>query len=96
MAITSGSSEVRLIEVELGKELARLLSPHDEWIRWLRFSPDDGRLAVAVDARTVLLWDLRHIRRNLRPMGLDWDGPSFPPPLAGAGEAPARVRVIGE
>jgi hypothetical protein len=47
------------------------------------------------------LWDLRRIRDQLAPMGLDWDAPPYPAAVAasdGAGPVsqPRPVRVVGE
>jgi WD40 repeat protein len=41
------------------------------------FRPDGRRLATATDDRSVQVWDLREIRRQLARMRLDWH---LPPP----------------
>jgi tetratricopeptide (TPR) repeat protein len=46
----------------------------------LAFSPDDSELAAATYDHTILLWNLRLIRQQLRAMGLDWDPALGPPP----------------
>ena len=49
----------------------------------------------------MLVWDLRRIRDQLAPMGLDWDAPPYPTAPAASDAAgplppPRPVRVVGE
>jgi tetratricopeptide (TPR) repeat protein len=51
--------------------------------------------------RTVLVWDLRRIREQLTPKGLDWDAPPYPTApdsrdAPGPVPPPRLVRVVGE
>src|SRR5208337_4252025 len=66
----------------------------------LAFSPDGTKLVAATRQKTALMWDLRRIRDQVAPMGLDWDAPPYPTvPAASnaAGPLPPRpVRVVGE
>lgn len=42
----------------------------------LCFSPDGAKLALySVEARRVMVWDLRLVRRHLAAIGLDWGAP---------------------
>jgi WD40 repeat protein len=60
---------VKLISVPDGKELATLDTGMP-----LCFSPDGGQLVTAgEDHRSLLVWDLRLIRQELRAMKLDWE-----------------------
>ena len=68
----------------------------------LAFSPDGTKLVAATDEKTVLVWNLRRIRGQLTPLGLDWNAPSYPAFTAitlGATAVippPRPVRVVGE
>ena len=49
----------------------------------------------------MLVWDLRQIREQLEPMGLDWEAPAYPPApdsldAAGPLAPPRPVHVVGE
>jgi WD40 repeat protein len=60
---------VKLISVPDGKELATLDTGQP-----LCFSPDGSQLATTgEDHRSLFVWDLRLIRRELRAMKLDWE-----------------------
>jgi hypothetical protein len=43
------------------------------------FSRDGSHLAAAA-GKTIHVWDLRAVRRQLRELDLDWQGPDYPPP----------------
>ncbi len=79
-----------LVEVETGRELARLEDPEQARIAALEFTPDGSHLVTTLQERPYLrVWDLRAIRRRLAELQLDWDPPassdtpdapgSFPP-----------------
>jgi hypothetical protein len=71
---------VRLVEIDKGKEVARLTSPEATWYGPLCFTPDGTRLiATDADEKTLHVWDLRAIRQQLKVMDLDWDWPEFGP-----------------
>jgi tetratricopeptide (TPR) repeat protein len=73
--------------------LATLTAPDPRGIEHLRFGPDGSRLAAVCTNRTVRVWDLRRIRGRLAEMGLDWDGPPYPP-ASGETAGPLRVEVL--
>jgi hypothetical protein len=77
LAIFDLRSVVRLIEVNTGRELARLEPPHTHAIRWLRFSPDGSQLAAAATDHQVLIWDLHRISKQLAEMNLLGEMPLF-------------------
>ena len=55
-------------------------------------TPDGAELiALGVESQALHVWDLRLIREQLAPMGLDWGAPAYPPP--GPAAAPLSVTV---
>jgi serine/threonine protein kinase/WD40 repeat protein len=77
----------RLVEIETGRELARLEDP-DHYAGLSALTPDGTRL-VALARDGIRIWDLRAIRGGLADLGLDWDAPPFPPATAAVGGKPA-------
>jgi WD40 repeat protein len=80
---TSGGiyqGEILLVSPETSHVLARLEDPHQHIPYMMTFSPD-GTLLLAVtnEGRCVHIWDLREIRQQLVRLGLDWEGPTYPP-----------------
>jgi serine/threonine protein kinase/WD40 repeat protein len=73
---------LRLVELTTGRELARLEDP-ERLAGPAVFTPDGTHLVVRTDDG-LRVWDLRRIRTELVKLGLDWDAPSFPDPLAAA------------
>src|SRR5262249_1638891 len=45
----------------------------------LWFTSDGAEIGVGVEGLTATIWDLRNLRQELAKIGLDWDGPPFPP-----------------
>jgi WD40 repeat protein len=87
---------VRLVEIETGKEIARLTGPEPTHYTPLCFTPDGtGLIATGADQKTLHVWDLRAIRRQLKQMDLDWEWPEFGPaePKAQAAK-PVKVELI--
>jgi len=80
MAIVDSARNIRLLETSTGKEIASLEAPDAAPIFSLCFSPDGSQLAALEWGQQLQLWDLRLIRRDLRPMGLDWDFAPYPEP----------------
>ncbi len=62
---------VRLWDISTGRKLARW-EAHDAEITALVFLPDCQTLVSGASDGVIRLWDLPSIRRELRPMGLDW------------------------
>jgi WD40 repeat protein len=90
MAVEVQRGLLALVEVESGRELARLEDPNQDGTSSMVFSRDGSRL-VAVnmsDSGTIHVWDLRAIREQLKELGLDWHAPPLPP------AAEQRVRPI--
>jgi serine/threonine protein kinase/WD40 repeat protein/tetratricopeptide (TPR) repeat protein len=86
---------VRLVDPDTGQEIATLTPPPESSQRtdWMCFSPDGGQLAVSTGDHTILLWDLRLIRRELAAMGLDWNAPAFPDASTVAPSGPLKLAV---
>jgi WD40 repeat protein len=77
LAVETGHG-IRLVDVENGREYARLEDPNQEPAIRICFSPDGAQL-VAQARQSVHVWDLRALRAQLAELGLDWDLPQYPP-----------------
>jgi tetratricopeptide (TPR) repeat protein len=75
------SGLLALVEVDSGRELARLEDPNQDEATFMVFSPDGSRLVTvnASDSGMIHVWDLRTIREHLKELGLDWDAAPLPP-----------------
>ena len=61
------------------------------------FTPDTTRLVSFTDSRSVSIWDLQMIRRELARLDLDWELPKLSPRKAEEDTQPFQVRVdIGD
>jgi tetratricopeptide (TPR) repeat protein len=101
MALRIAPDQVLLAEPATGRELARLTTLQPVISGPFAFSPDGTRLIAGTSQGTVLVWDLRRIREQLAPMGVDWDAPPYPSASAsirpsGPLPPPRSVRVVGE
>ena len=101
MALGIAPDQVLLADAATGRELARLTTLQPVTPTPLVFSPDGTKLVASTNQKTVLVWDLRQIRDQLAPMGLDWDAPPYPTVPAASDAAgplppPRPVRVVGE
>jgi serine/threonine protein kinase/WD40 repeat protein/tetratricopeptide (TPR) repeat protein len=85
MALGIAPDQVLLADAATGRELARLTTLQPVTPTPLVFSPDGTKLIARTEQKTALVWDLRLIRDELRPMGLDWDAPPYPPEGAPSG-----------
>ena len=77
MTLCLASGVISLTDVATGRTIARLEAPPGEGATPIAFSPDGTQLVVA-QSHVLHVWDLRAIRAQLKPMGLDWDWPEFP------------------
>jgi len=84
-----------LLDPNTGQEYARLEDPNQDRASGLTFTPDGTQLiATNNDTRSIHVWDLRVIRRQLAEMGLDWISPAY---LPVSSEAPTPVvRILVE
>jgi WD40 repeat protein len=85
LAAEQGDGVIRLVETESGKVLVRLAAPDQDRVstqaaRVMTFSRDGSRLVFSgMDTQSLHVWDLRALREQLRPLGLDWTGPAYGP-----------------
>jgi Tfp pilus assembly protein PilF len=93
MAIVQSPKRVQVIDLASDSELASFDASDPRQINHLCFSPDGSRLAAGCDHQTIQVWDLRAIRGELAAMGLDWDSPHYPAPMAGDDRMPLRIKV---
>ena len=101
MALGIASDQVLLADAATGRELARLTTLQPVTPTPLVFSPDGTKLIARTSEKTVLVWDLRQVRDQLAPKGLDWDAPPYPTTpnsrdAPGPMAPPRPVRVVGE
>ena len=101
MALGIAPDQVLLADAATGRELARLTTLQPVTPTPLVFSPDGTKLVASTNQKTALVWDLRRIRDQLAPLGLDWDAPPYPTAPAASDAAgplppPRPVRVVGE
>ena len=99
-ALSISSDQVLLDDAASGRNVFQLFTLKSTGPLPLAFSREDTMLAVATVQKTVLLWDLRRVRDQLVPLGLDWQASRYPASdTAVAGTAvspPLSVRFIGE
>jgi tetratricopeptide (TPR) repeat protein/WD40 repeat protein len=92
LAAQYSGSGVKLRDPRTGAEFATLETPGAQLLAGLFFSADGSQLAVADEPGSIFLWDLRLIRQQLAPMGLDWDLPAYPPAPEASGP-PLQLQV---
>jgi serine/threonine protein kinase/WD40 repeat protein/tetratricopeptide (TPR) repeat protein len=79
LACEAGYGEIRLVNFETGKEIARLSIPEQTRLNPTIFSPDGAWLyATGRESGELHRWDLRLIRSQLAELGLDLDLPPYP------------------
>jgi WD40 repeat protein len=92
-AVSTKDGAVTLVDVEGGREYARLEDPNQDRGP-AYFSPDGAIIVTVCDATaSIHVWDLRLIRRELAGRGLDWELPPYPPTAPVDG--PLRVTMVG-
>jgi WD40 repeat protein/serine/threonine protein kinase len=96
LAVRCALGSVRLLDTATWAELATLEPFEPRTIVALAFSPDGSLLAVTTLNHGVQLWDLRQIRRELGPLGLDWDMAPYPPPSWDASDEPLQITGLPE
>jgi serine/threonine protein kinase/WD40 repeat protein len=95
LAVETGFGVLRLVEVETGREIARLENPYQERAEHICFSPDGTRLVTNAEQKSLHVWDLRAIRRELAELGLDWDLPAYPPEPAERPGGALQIEIVG-
>lgn len=89
-ALSVADSEIRLLVVETGEELATLPTSH--LLNWLAFSPDSGRLAAVLEPGYFQLWNLRQLREELAALNLAWPAAALLPERSAARDI--RITVV--
>jgi|GEM_PF-4490710 len=80
-ALTSTLSEVQLVRLDDGHELATLIrTPIPERMENLSFSDDGVWLATDTRHNGAQLWNLYEVRQRLTALQLDWDEPPMSAP----------------
>jgi serine/threonine protein kinase/WD40 repeat protein len=79
LALPAEESQVRLVEVASGAEIARLTVPEQTLLVPQCFSRDGSQLVAIGGNGLMYIWDLRLLRSELVELGLDWDWPEFRP-----------------
>jgi WD40 repeat protein len=95
LAVTHAHRSIKLLDAATLQDLATLAAVNPDLIRRLWLSPDGSWLAAATNGGALQLWDLRAVRRQLEPLGLDWEQPAFasaPDPS----KLPLKVHVQSE
>jgi WD40 repeat protein len=99
IAVAEGVGVVRLVNLDTGRDYARLESTGQHGLEPQCFTPDGTRLiVVGPEDQAIYVWNLKQIREQLAEMGLDWDLPKFPR-VGKAGESlaePLKVRVVAD
>src|SRR5262249_18353633 len=73
LALSKGLSQVSLVDVNSGAEIARLKVPEPIGVVPQCFSPDGSQLVAVEGASNLLyIWDLRALRAQLKKLELDW------------------------
>jgi eukaryotic-like serine/threonine-protein kinase len=100
MALAIAPDQILLADAATDRELARLTTVQPVGPAPMAMSADGTKLVALTNKKTLLLWDLRRIRGQLAPMGLDWDAPPYPATSAGDSTDPVPplwpVQVVGE
>jgi eukaryotic-like serine/threonine-protein kinase len=94
LAVGLKSGVISLIEAPTGREFARLDDPNQDVPSSLAFSPDGTLLAAASQlSRSMHVWDLAAMRRQLDLLGLDWDLPPYPVRKAPTDHRPLKLEI---
>jgi serine/threonine protein kinase/WD40 repeat protein len=94
LAVEGEGGTIRLVEAESATEVARLAAPVRANVIPLCFSPDGTQLVAGeAESETLIVWDLRALRQELQPLGLDWKALAYPPAAAAGPLPPIRVDV---
>jgi WD40 repeat protein len=78
MAVETGQGLVRLLEPATGRVVAQLDDPNRDVAGHMAFSPDNRQLVTSTNVNTgkIHVWNLELIRTRLAEMRFDWDLPS--------------------
>src|SRR5262249_49778095 len=92
LAVETGKGVVRLVAPASGLEYCGVEDPDLGRASSIAFTKDGNKLAVITESETLRLWDLRVMRAQLAERGLDWDLPvCAPDPASSLGIGPATM-----
>ena len=94
VALCISPQQIRLADAATVRVVAHLSSFQPLSATSLAFSPDGTKLLASTNRKTVLMWDLRRIREQLRRMDLDWDQPPYAPEGDSTGTRRSPIRSI--
>jgi WD40 repeat protein len=80
MALHLSPQQILLADAATGRAIAHLSTLQPFNPAPLAFSPDGTRLVASTNQSTLLLWDLRAVRKELAQRDLDWAQRPYPPP----------------
>jgi serine/threonine protein kinase/WD40 repeat protein len=92
LALGQGFNRIELRDAATLRHLATLELPGRASLGGLSLSPDGTRLAVAINWKLIVLWDLRRLRQELAALDLDWERPPYPP--VGQAEGPVQPLTL--
>ena len=101
MAMELAPGVIHLKESVTARTVAQLTDPFGDRSGWHMFSADGTKLIVVASPGALHVWDLRAIRARLKPMGLDWNWPEFPPAKSdemrpSPSRSAAKIRVLAD
>lgn len=72
LAFDSDRKFVQLFNAADGDAFAAFIGPHAQTAHSIRYTSENGFLAIGTANNFVQVWDLSRIREQLRQLGLDW------------------------
>ena len=79
LAAVDSGGVIGLFDPRNGTRLASLRHPVSSWIGWMAFDRTGARLIATTLPDSIVIWDLRELRRELGELGLDWNLLPYPP-----------------
>ena len=70
---------IGLYDPDTGRRYAVVHHPDARYTGWIALDHAGTRMAVTTLPDSVLIWDLRELRRQLAGLGLDWAAPAGAP-----------------
>jgi serine/threonine protein kinase/WD40 repeat protein len=93
LAVAKTRSQVQLVDVESGQELATLEAPEPNNVSALGFSPDGRLLFETRTIPSLRAWDLDAIRRGVESVGLHWPAAIGAGPVSTSTFTPKVIEV---
>jgi serine/threonine protein kinase/WD40 repeat protein len=93
LALEEAPGTVHLLVPDSGVEVARLTGPEPTRLTPRCFTPDGAQLIAVGDDEAVHIFDLRALRGQLMPLGLDWAQEPYSPAQPVAAASPLEVEI---